>query len=234
MENILENDNMDIGNSKPCFEISDKKILTNLHNAAVVQTAKIVKLKANNKNINQFIINTGITNDGTTIANTEEVIGKARFADTKLEVGIVIEMIDVEDPYAKDDKGNKLYPTPEERRKVKEENKQKIEEIQKICFDGLQMYLKWFAGEDQMKKLTESDIILFFPEYEGGKIKIQQGRILGMDMEAEEKKYKIKLNSATGNFVVDQVEHVVRIKRKNIKDKFKLRVGFKFGYTLDE
>jgi hypothetical protein len=36
MENILENDNMDIGNSKPCFEISDKKILTNLHNAAVV------------------------------------------------------------------------------------------------------------------------------------------------------------------------------------------------------
>jgi hypothetical protein len=53
-----------------------------------------------------------------------------------------------------------------------------------------------------MKKLTESDIILFFPEYEGGKIKIQQGRILGMDMEAEEK-YKVKLNSATENFVVD-------------------------------
>jgi hypothetical protein len=56
-----------------------------------------------------------------------------------------------------------------------------------------------------MKKLTKSNIILFFPEYEGGKIKIQQGRILGMDMdmEAEEKWDKINLNSATGNFVVD-------------------------------
>ena len=99
-----------------------------------------------------------------------------------------------------------------------------------MCFEGLQMYLKWFAGEDQMKKLTKSDIILFFPEYEGGKIKIQQGRILGMDMEAEEKQDKNNLNSLIG----DYVEHVVRIKRKNIKDKFKLRVGFKFGYTLDE
>jgi hypothetical protein len=54
-----------------------------------------------------------------------------------------------------------------------------------------------------MEKLTKSNIILFFPEYEGGKIKIQQGRILGMDMEAEEKWDKINLNSATGNFVVD-------------------------------
>jgi hypothetical protein len=59
-----------------------------------------------------------------------------------------MEIIDVEDPYAKDDKGNKLYPKPEERRKVEEENKQKIKKIQELCLDGLKMYLKWFAGED--------------------------------------------------------------------------------------
>jgi hypothetical protein len=59
-----------------------------------------------------------------------------------------MEMIDVEDPYAKDDEGKKLYPKPEDRRKVKNENKQKIENIQNLCFDGLKMYLKWFAGED--------------------------------------------------------------------------------------
>ena len=77
---------------KPCFTTSNALVFTNLHNAAAEKAAKAIGISAGSKELNQFIINSGMSDDGRTISNkNDKMNSKVRFSSSgKFEVGIVL------------------------------------------------------------------------------------------------------------------------------------------------
>ena len=76
---------------KPSFTTSNALVFTNLHYAAVEKAAKVIGINAGDKNINQFIINSGMSDDGRTVSNRNDKINdKLRFGSKTFEVGIVL------------------------------------------------------------------------------------------------------------------------------------------------
>lgn len=80
---------------KPCFTTSNALVFTNLHRAASEKAAKAVGIAAKDKNINQFIINSGMSDDARTISDeNQKMNAKMRFSEAskngRFEVGIVL------------------------------------------------------------------------------------------------------------------------------------------------
>lgn len=189
---------------KPLFVTSNAKVFTNLHNAAAEKAAKIINISPNAKNINQFIINTGLTDDGRTIADKVEknINAKVRFFGKKFEVGIVLELANVE-PILTDD--------AEKIKEIKNKNKKEIDAAKDLIFRGLKEYFNWFSGESN---ISINDLVEFTPEYNSGRVQIDGGEIKGVeDMEAKQKMFFKKV-------------------RKDVDDTEKMRIGFKVGYTI--
>lgn len=191
---------------KPCFIASSASIFTNLHKAAAEKAAKVIHIQPNSKTINQFIINTGISDDGRTIADVVEknIDRKVRFRGKKFEVGIVLQLVNVQ-PILTDD-SQKVD-------EIQRKNKKELEKAKDLIFDGLKEYFKWFMGGTN---LNINDLVEFIPDYNGGKVQIKDGEILGVEDIDNKKK---------GFF------HFVR-RNEKVGDDEKLRIGYKVGYTI--
>lgn len=210
--------NHDTGNTseqKPCFITSSAIIFTNLHNIAVEYAAKELGINAKDKNINQFIINTGMTDDGRTILNKADKVDPSKTkglfggGDEKFELGIVLQVNAT--PILVKDKD------PEEK---KNENQKAIDNAKKLILSGINKYFEWFAGSGS-NTFKEDDLVEFIPDYNGGKVQIKDGEILGMEPEYKE---HFVPNHAGGTKYLEKEDDVNMDK--------KLRIGYKVGYTI--
>jgi len=127
-----------------------------------------------------------MSDDGRTISDKKvKLDSRNRFAKNKYEVGIVLQY----------NAAPKLTDDESELRKAKDKARDTI-------FAGLQEYFKWFAGDGTT--FSKEDLVEFYPDYEGGKVLVNKGEIIGGD----EKKHKEE----------DQKGH---------------RIGYKVGYTIN-
>ena len=215
--------NHDTGNTseqKPCFITSSAIIFTNLHNIAVEKAAEKLGINYKDKNINQFIINTGMTEDGRTILNKADKIdpGKSKLfsSSEKFELGIVLQV-----------NATPILMKDRDPAKKKEENQKAIDKAKQMILDGINTYFEWFSGEGG-NIFSEDDLVEFFPDYNGGKVQIKKGEILGMEPELVEKEKETYIGTNTGGFI----KTTVKVKVKEFKDDKKLRIGYKVGYTI--
>lgn len=194
---------------KPSFTTSNALVFTNLHYAAVEKAAKVIGINAGDKNINQFIINSGMSDDGRTVSNRNDKINdKLRFGSKTFEVGIVLQ---TNATALKLTDNNK-----DQQEKKAKENEKEILNAKKLIFEGLKEYMKWFCGMGE--NLKEDDLVEFIPEYNGGKVQIRKGEILGMDKPEEMKVgFDNRLHKITKDFDPED----------------KLRIGYKIGYTIN-
>lgn len=192
---------------KPCFVTSNAQIFTNLHNAAVQNAAKVVGISSGADSINQFIINSGLSDDGRTVANKNDRINTGRrFGSNQFEVGIVLELHDA--------KENKLTDDKTKIDDQKKKNEQMAVDAKKTILKGIQEYFKWFAGPDFARQITENDLVKFIPDYNGGKVQLDGGEIVGLDIEKEMKRLK-------------------RQNKEQDENAINTRIGFKVGYTIN-
>lgn len=113
-----------------------------------------------------------MSDDGRTISNkNDKMNADLRFGKGEFEVGIVIqvnatpiELVDDESKQAE----------------AKRKNESAVKEAKKIIFNGIREYFKWFAGEEKAKKIAEDKLVEFVPEYNGGKVQVKNGVIVGM------------------------------------------------------
>lgn len=157
--NLTEKNNNVNGSVKtqdlpPCFTTSSSIVLTNLHNAAVEECAKLVGY-AKGGTINQYIVNSGITDDGNTISDTTDKINsKIRFAkkDGKFEVGIIMNL----------EPSNGDNPD-----RAARENRKSVDDAKKRAISALKAYMKTFCDNDNI-----GEPVQFVPEYKGGKVQV--------------------------------------------------------------
>lgn len=169
---------------KPCFITSNALVFTNLHNAAVEKAAKKIGVSSNSADINQFFINTGMSDDGRTISNKNEKINnKIRFKSEKFEFGIVMQVNDAKNKTKLDADKDQVKQDEEARRKA-------VENAKKLILDGINEYFQWFAGANNV--FTEDDLVEFIPDYNGSKVQIKNSQIIGIDIKKEMKKRKIQ------------------------------------------
>lgn len=201
------------------FTITSGNIFTNLHNIAVEHAAKVVHMSAGSGTINQFIINSAICDDGKTIANKEDNSDfTKRFGDGKYEVGIVLECNDM--------KNQKLTDKETDQKKIEKDNEKIIENTRKLALQGINEYFNWFVGEKN--KFTEGDLVEFVPDYNGGRVQVKNGEIIGIDVGVY-RKDKIETKDVLGNPVITYV-----INKIGEKTEEKIRLGFKVGYTISK
>ena len=172
---------------KPSFTTSAALVFTNLHNAAVEKAARAIGISPNGNNINQFIINSGMSDDGRTISDKNTKLdSRNRFSKDKYEVGIVLQ-----------------YNATPVRKSFNESDLRKAKDkARDTIFAGLQEYFKWFAGDG--KTFSKEDLVEFYPDYDGGKVIVNKGEIVGGDVKKHEEE--------------DQKGH---------------RIGYKVGYTIN-
>ena len=148
-------DNEQNGQAKdltPCFTTSNAVVLTNLHNFAVEEAAKQVGY-AKGGTINQFIVNSGITDDGNTISDvTTKINPRMRFAkkDGKFEVAIIINV--------QPEKGDDPKKQARGNRKI-------VDDAKKRAVSALKSYMKRFCDVDNV-----GEPVQFIPLYKGGRV----------------------------------------------------------------
>lgn len=210
--------NLDTGKNvevKPCFITSSAIIFTNLHNIAVEKAAEEIGVNAKDKNINQFIINTGMTEDGRTILNRADKIDpekKAHFwqsSTEKFELGIVLQV-----------NATPILVKDKDPEKKKDENQKAIDKAKELILSGINKYFEWFAGSGS-NTFGKDDLVEFIPDYNGGKVQIKDGEILGMEPEYKER----FVPTHTGGIRWVEQEDDVNMDKK-------LRIGYKVGYTI--
>lgn len=150
---------------KPCFTTSNAIILTNLHNAARDQAAGVLGVKTGGA-LNQFIVNSGITDDGKTVAdNDNQIEVRNRFVNENLEVGVVqtVKMMKAG-----------LTDDPGKVERVNKTNEGRIATARRKALRCIRMYMKWFCGNPIF---SDDDLVEYGPSYNGGRQTVSGGVI---------------------------------------------------------
>ena len=150
-----------------------------------------------------------MSDDGRTVSNRNDKINdKLRFGSKTFEVGIVLQ---TNATALKLTDNNK-----DQQEKIAKDNQKEILNAKELIFEGLKEYMKWFCGMGE--NLKEDDLVEFIPDYNGGKVQIKNGEILGMD----------KPEEIIGLYNGNQAKIT-----KDFDPEDKLRIGYKIGYTIN-
>lgn len=134
----------------PCFTATSQEILTNLHDSAANKAANKLGIKVD-RNINQYIVNTGITDDGTTVSDFGTSAKSERRFEDKHDMFIGV-IQDVEGKKDSDGPG---------------ESTRRVDEARKKAFASLSEYFRWFCGKQD---ISEDQLEQFVPRYNNGKV----------------------------------------------------------------
>lgn len=194
-------------NSKPCFTITDKQVFVNLHKAALEKASKV--LKSSEGKLSSVLINTGISENGSDVADNQDdkkFLKMFGSKDKTYEVGVILQYMKFNAPSVEDVKkqGNDFDKA------FRELNKDGIKKLHDSALNILKEYFKYFADTD----VQESKMVEFIPEVQGEKTEIKDYKIIGVNFQDSKND--------------DKREEYF----ENIRNNKPLRVGFKFGYTL--